>query len=209
MLRRNSSRRNFGGRGGLGFKNNNTNGRQKENSKKTLQDFAFYVGSLKKASDYKNTELFVINHIKKDFDRGNNISEALQNLEYENTDNWNTILKASTSLDDDVKGKEDIQFELQFKADYGETQKRKIYYQENQYKAYELIWERCATATKTNIEARKDFEDGIYNDPVELLKAIKQHVLNYQESGYKLLVISDGFTTFFGTMQKDQESLQD
>ena len=79
-------------------------------------------------------------------------------------------MKASTSSDDDVKRREDRQFELQFKADYGKTQKRKMYYQENQYKAYGLIWERCVTAMYKKIEARKDFEDGIYNNPVELLK---------------------------------------
>ena len=65
------------------------------------------------------------------------------------------------------------------------------------------------TAMKAKIEARKYFEDFIYNYPVELLKAIKQHGLNYQESRYKMSVILDGFTTFFGTRQKDQESLQD
>ena len=54
-----------------------------------------------------------------------------------------------------------------------------MYYQENQYKAYGLIWERCTTAMNIKIEARKDFEDGIKNDHVEFLKAIKQHVLNY------------------------------
>ena len=70
--------------------------------------------------------MFVINHIKKDFDRGNNIAEALRKLEYENTDNWNPILKLSISLDEYVKVREDRQFELQFKADYGEAQKRKI-----------------------------------------------------------------------------------
>ena len=62
---------------------------------------------------------------------------------------------------------------------------------------------------KSNIEARKDFEDGIYNDPVKLLRAINQHALNYQSLRYEMLVILDGFTTFFGTRQKDQESLQD
>ena len=56
---------------------------------------------------------------------------------------------------------------------YGEGKKLKIFYQENQYKTYGLIWERCARAMKENIEARKDFEDGIYNDTVELLRAIK------------------------------------
>ena len=62
---------------------------------------------------------------------------------------------------------------------------------------------------KTKIEACKDFEDVIYNNPVKLLKAIKQHVLNYQELRYEMSVISDEFTTFFGTRQKGQESLQD
>ena len=38
------------------------------------------------------------------------------------------------------------------------------------------------TAIKANIEARKDFEDGIYKNPVKLLKEIKEHALNYQQS---------------------------
>ena len=65
------------------------------------------------------------------------------------------------------------------------------------------------TAMKENIEACKDFEDCIYKYPVELPKAINQHGLNDQELRYKMSVILDGFTTFFGTRQKDQESLQD
>ena len=147
------------------------------------------MSSAKQARYYKNTALFVINHTKKDFYRGNDIAKALRKLEYKNTDNWNPILKASTSLDENVKGREDRQSELQFKADYGESPKGKMFYQENQYKAYGIIRERCKTATKENIEAHKYFEDGIYNDPVELMKGIKQHVLNYQELRYKMSVI--------------------
>ena len=113
------SRRNFGGRGGRGFKNNNSNGRRKSSTKKSLEDFTFYVGSAEQASDYKNIALFVINHIKKDFDRGNDITGDLRKLECENTDNWKPILKASTSLDEYVKVREDRQSELQFKAYYG------------------------------------------------------------------------------------------
>ena len=113
------SRRNFDRRGGRGFKNNNNHGRTKASTKITLQYFIFYVGNVKQASDYENTSLFVINHIKKDFDRGNDIAEAIQNLEYKNTDNRNPILKASTKADQYVKGREYRQFKLQFKADYG------------------------------------------------------------------------------------------
>ena len=65
-----------------------------------------------------------------------------------------------------------------------------MHYQENQYKAYGLMWEICAMAMNENIEARKDFEVGIYNNPLELMRAINQHELNYQELRYKMLVIT-------------------
>ena len=65
------------------------------------------------------------------------------------------------------------------------------------------------TTMKAKIEACKGFEDGIYNNPVEFMKAINQNELNYQELRYEMLVILVGFTTFFGTRQKDKESLQD
>ena len=129
MLGRNSIRRNFGGRGGQGFNMKNNDGRQNASTKKTLQDFIFYIGNEKQSSNYENTALFVINHIKKYFDRGNDIAETLLKLEYEITDNWNPILKASTLSDEDLKGIEDRQFELKFIAYYGEAQKLKMYYQ--------------------------------------------------------------------------------
>ena len=140
MSGRNQSWRKFGGKGGRGFKNKKNDDRQNESTKKTLAGFTFYVGISKQASHYENTALFVINHIKKDFDRSKNISEALRKLEYKNTDNWNPILKASTSSDEYVKGREYRQSELQFKAEYGESQIRKMFYQQNQHKAYGIIW---------------------------------------------------------------------
>ena len=68
----------------------------------------------------------MINHIKKDFNRGNNITEALQKLEYKNTENCNPVLKASTLYDDDAKARQYKQFKIPFRADYVEAQKRKM-----------------------------------------------------------------------------------
>ena len=55
---------------------------ERQSTKKTLQDFTFYVGSAKQASNYKNMALFMINHIKKDLNKGNDIAKALQKVEY-------------------------------------------------------------------------------------------------------------------------------
>ncbi len=70
--------RNRSGRGGRG---NSGRGKPKhQQTKKTIEDYYFYVGSTKQASDYKTTAEFIINHIKKTFDRGNDIAEALRML---------------------------------------------------------------------------------------------------------------------------------
>ena len=81
----NPSRRNFSGRGGQGFKNNNNDGRKNASTNKNLQDFTFYVSNKKQAIDYENTALFVINHTKNNFYRGT-ILPKLCNI-------WNTKIR--------------------------------------------------------------------------------------------------------------------
>jgi hypothetical protein len=70
----------------------------KEKKKKTIEEYFFYVGSSKQASDYTVTANFVINHIKKTFEYGLDISDALRNLELPDTDKWYTELKVSQQI---------------------------------------------------------------------------------------------------------------
>jgi hypothetical protein len=95
-----------GGRGGRGYCNNNSNGRGNRNNnkdskatskKKTLlEDYYFYVGSAKQASNYESAADFIINHIKKEYDRGRDIAESLRELKKPDTDTWMPKLKGST-----------------------------------------------------------------------------------------------------------------
>jgi hypothetical protein len=59
--------------------------------------------------------------------------------------------------------------------------KRKQSYENSKIKAHAIIWERCAKGMQVKIESRNDFEDNIKKNPLELLKAVRQHSLNYQE----------------------------
>ena len=61
---------------------------------------------------------------------------------------------------------------------------------------------------QSKIEASKDF-DKIKNNPIELLKSIKQHALNYQEHRYEMSIITDALKTFINLKQRDGETLQD
>ena len=57
--------------------------------------------------------------------------------------------------------------------------------------------------------SRSNFESDIYNNPINLLKSIKEHSLNFQETHYKMLIISDALKSLVSTRQKENENLQD
>ena len=80
------------GRGGQGT-NNKTHQYKKITPRKSIEGHYFYVGSSKQASNYELTAQFVINHIKKTFDRGLDIAEALQTLTQQILVNGNQVLK--------------------------------------------------------------------------------------------------------------------
>jgi hypothetical protein len=81
-------------------------------------------------------------------------------------------------------------------------------YDDNCTKAYALIWERCAKNLQNKVQSRADFTK-IKNNPIELLKAVKEHSLNYQENRYEMSIILDSIKTMIETKQKETESLSD
>jgi hypothetical protein len=62
---------------------------------------------------------------------------------------------------------------------------------------------------QNRLEQRTDYKTKIYNDPIELLKAIKEQALNYQETRYEMSIISDAFSALFGAKQREGENLQE
>ncbi len=196
-----------GGRGGRGYRNNNNSGRGNRNNKdfkttnkkKTLEDYYFYVGSAKQASNYESAADFIINHIKKEYERGWDIAESLRELKKPDTDTWMPKLKGSTKKDEEAKATQDRQFEMEYEAKLGKALHRICIYDDNLVKSFASIWERCNTAMQSRLEQRTDYESTIYNNPIELLQAIKEHSLNYQVTRYKIPIISDAFRALFGT----------
>ena len=85
--------------------------------------------------------------------------------------------------------------------------KRTAIYKQNIYKAYAFLWEKCTKSMQNKISSRRDIEDQIYNNPITLLTAIKQHSLNYQEIRYEMSIIADSIRTFINTKQKENEVL--
>jgi hypothetical protein len=89
----------------------------------------------------------------------------------------------SASEDLSIKILEDCQYEFEVKEEFSLYIyiKRKQSYENNKVKAFVIIWERCAIGIQVKIEFRNNFEDNIKNNPIELMKAVRQHSLKYQE----------------------------
>jgi hypothetical protein len=100
------------GRGGRGGKATPKVPNTETKKKKTIEDYFFYVGSSKQASDFKMTSKFLVNHVKKTFDRGNDVAEALRTLEPQESNTWRPTLQFSATTDPTVKAQEDQQLEI-------------------------------------------------------------------------------------------------
>jgi hypothetical protein len=74
------SKRNVSGRGrkSLNSSGNSSEKTPSKPSKKCLSDYIFYRRSSKQAADFKTTNAYIINHIKKMFNFGNNIGTSLE-----------------------------------------------------------------------------------------------------------------------------------
>ena len=66
--------------------------------KKLSKDYIFYIGSYKQVADFETTNEYIVNHIKKAYLYGDNISKLLRTLKKINTDQYNLRLQMSTAI---------------------------------------------------------------------------------------------------------------
>ena len=98
---------------------------------------------------------------------------------------------------------------MEFKTLFDAYIKREQTYQTNLSKSYAFLWDQCSKAMQQKFESRQDYENEIVNNPIQLLKAIKEHALNYEDKKYIIFITIDGFRTFATTRQKEGEALQE
>eukprot|EP00957_Ditylum_brightwellii_P111655 8516869-Ditylum_brightwellii.AAC.1 len=96
---------------------------------------------------------------------------------------------------------------MKFKAELDEAMRHKCCYKGNYIKAYMLLWELCSKLMKNKLKERADFQSSIYNDPINLLIAIKQHSQDFQDQRYeKENEVLQDYTRRFKTMKDVVES---
>ena len=211
-----SSRRSgrSGGRGGGRRSNTSTSrnsntSKPKEESKKTLQDYQFNVGSAKHASEYVSSYNYIVNHIKMNYNRPGDIGKALEELEEFDFTPFEPVLKTSTNPDPNLGARENKQYEKQFEVDYAEHKKRVDLYESNKTQAEALIWNQCSSTLKSKVMSRKDYYTTVKGDPIKLLKAIKEHAMSYESTQYRMKTICDALKNMLNMKQREDESTID
>jgi hypothetical protein len=74
-------------------------------------------------------------------------------------------------------------------------------------KAYSLLWKQCTTELQDSFEARPDYHTDIKKNAINLLNAVEEHSLSYEETRYDMSTISDAVRTLFNIRQKEDEGL--
>ena len=125
-----------------------------------------------------------------------------------NINNWKSTLRVSKQIEFNLMPRENRQLKMEYKADLDESMQRKQIYEENLYKLYTLLWEKCAKNMQNKILVSTEYDSEMYNNPMKFLQEIKEHSLNYQDTKYKMSIISDAIKPCFNLNQRQKENLQ-
>ncbi|KAL7562587.1 hypothetical protein ACA910_015458 [Epithemia clementina (nom. ined.)] len=210
---RSSGARSNSGQGRTGRSQNPQGQKRAETKKKGLNDYMYYLGSAKTAADYEVTTRFLMNWIRKNYEYGEDIASSLESGAMINPRIWEPTLMRATNPGD-TKTREQVatenkQNEMMFKEELTRYFKRKETLTMNTVKVYAFLWEQCSKSMQIKIESRKDFTSTIEKNPIELLKAIREHALNYQNNKYNMTVILDALRTLVTLKQREDKGLQD
>ena len=178
-------------------------------SRKSMSDYIYYIGTSKQASDYVVVTKYLINHIQKTYINGEDIGKALETRMPLDFATLMPRLQISTSDDKSDQERENEQFKMLYKAEIDSYVKRKDTYHSNIGNAYALVYGQCSKAMQSKLQSRTDFETKIKGNPIELLCGIQEHSISYQEHQYEMTIIADAMCNLVNLKQKEDESLID
>ena len=206
---RGRGRFNSRGRGRGNSSGGGSKGKPSVPTKKTLADHVYTVGSAKQASEYQTNTKFILNHIAITFKEGHDIATALKERTEMNFSTLMPQMKQSESTDKTVKAIEQEQFKILYQAEIKAYVERQECYRANKSTAYALIWKQCNKALQAKLQTRTDFNSTVEGNPIELLKAIEEHSVSYQDKRYPYSTVYDAMKNLLNIRQKDDESLID
>ena len=147
-----------------------------------LNDYKYTIGTMKQVGDYNKITTYLILHIRKTYEHGGNITDAIENQEPFNFDLSAPRLKISstvktenTSPQDKLEIKcENNQYKIKNEEELQLHLEQKSHYHTNLGKAYAFLFGQCATGLQHRIEPKAKYDSKIKGDPIKLLEDKKK-----------------------------------
>ena len=146
---------------------------------------------MNRVSDHDATSQFIANHEKKTYIRGNGMSEAFRTNVKPHVSKWKPTLEFEESTETVVNTRLNKPHEFKCEMECDAHLKIKDAREKNLHKAYAESWERCTTATKGKLEDSTTFESDVCDNPIMLVKAIKENSFSFEESRHEIATIFD------------------
>ena len=158
---------------------------------------------------------YLILHIRKTYENGGDITNAIEKQEPFNFDSsapklkiLTTVKKAHTSAEEKLEIKhENDQYKIKLKAELQLHLKQKSHYRTNLGKAYAFLFGQCTTCLQYRIEAKAEYESKIKDNPIKLLETIKEHSLSFDDKKKADIVIINAIMNLMTTRQRHNEDL--
>ncbi|KAG7369404.1 hypothetical protein IV203_032147 [Nitzschia inconspicua] len=120
----------------------------------------------------------------------------------------------SKSINEQEKANEDSEFQIIFEVQLELYVKEKATYEHNMSRASAYLWTNCSPMMQHKIKARSDYETKIRDDGIELLNAIEEHALRYDDGNndntrryHCIANLTDATQNVFTIRQRSNESL--
>jgi hypothetical protein len=116
----------------------------------------------------------IVEEVQRTFKYPQDMAQAIRELQHCDMQKVMLVYVPSTETDEEKKKIADEGRKIMFDADYKAWLERKELYVSNKSKAYSLILTKyCSSGMKTKLEEHPDFETKIWDDPIELLIAVR------------------------------------
>ena len=141
---------------------------------------------------------YLILRIRKTYEHGSNITDAIKNQEPFNFDPSAPRLKILSSIETDtttpqekleIKHEKD-QYKIKYKAELQLHLRQKSHYHTNLGKVFAILFGQCMTGLQHRIEAKAKYESKTKGNPLKLLETIKENSLSFNDKKKADIVIS-------------------
>ena len=194
---------------GRGFRPSGS-GRNGSNNKADIKFYPHSAGRQQTVT-YDSVKDHIIQKIRKTYEQGYDVATTLRDLKKKdfNDPTIKPVKQVSAETDETARVQEQDAMDILFKSEVDEFVKRKAKYNDNLKKAYADIMGYCSKTIQHRIETHVDYVSKIQDDPIELLKAIKNIMHDPEHNKYPFASLTTALLQMVNIKQQEKESLID